>query len=207
MKGHGSKFDQKKEGAIVALLTQRNIEEAAKSIGVAPNTLLRWMKEPEFDAEGRVIRITGVTQDVTDRKAGEEALRASLREKEVLLKEVHHRVKNNLQLISSLLALQTGKMKDRAAAEALAESQNRVRSMALVHENLYRSGDLSSVRIAGHLESLCAHLIRSYNIDPDRIQLDLRVAEVVKLDIQLDAKGKVEAYRAKLNISFKFEGT
>jgi PAS domain S-box-containing protein len=143
---------------------------------------VRWVNvraEPEFDAEGRVERITGVTQDITERKAGEEALRASLREKEVLLKEVHHRVKNNLQLISSLLALQAGKLKDRAAAEAFAESQNRVRSMALVHENLYRSGDLSSVRLAGHLESLCAHLIRSYNIDPDRIKVDLRLAEVV----------------------------
>jgi PAS domain S-box-containing protein len=143
---------------------------------------VRWVNvraEPELDAEGRVERITGVTQDITDRKAGEEALRASLREKEVLLKEVHHRVKNNLQLIRSLLALQASKLKDHAAAEAFAESQNRVRSMALVHENLYRSGDLSSVRLAGHLESLCAHLIRSYNIDPDRIKLDLRLAEVV----------------------------
>ncbi|HZV06747.1 MAG TPA: PAS domain S-box protein [Gemmataceae bacterium] len=134
--------------------------------------------EPELDAEGRVIRITGVTQDITERKAAEEALRASLREKDVLLKEVHHRVKNNLQLISSLLALQAGKMKDHAAAEAFAESQNRVRSIALVHENLYRTGDLASVRLSGHLDSLCAHLLRSYNIDPDRIKLDLRVADV-----------------------------
>jgi PAS domain S-box-containing protein len=142
---------------------------------------VRWVDlraEPETDAEGRVVRITGVTQDITDRKRNEEALRASLREKEVLPKEVHHRVKNNLQLISSLLALQAGQLKDRTAAEAFRESQNRVRAMALVHENLYRSGDLASIRLAGHFESLCAYLFRSYNVDPTRIALDLRVAEV-----------------------------
>jgi PAS domain S-box-containing protein len=142
---------------------------------------VRWVNvraEPETDPEGQVVRITGVTQDVTDRKRGEEALRASLREKEVLLKEVHHRVKNNLQLISSLLALQASQLKDRAAAEAFTESQNRVRAMALVHENLYRSGDLASVRLAGHIESLCAYLFRSYNVDPDRIVMDPGVAEV-----------------------------
>jgi PAS domain S-box-containing protein len=142
---------------------------------------VRWVyvrAEPEVDTQGQVVRITGVTQDVTERKRGEEALRASLREKEVLLKEVHHRVKNNLQLINSLLALQAGQVKDGLAAAAFVESQNRVRAMALVHENLYRSEDLASVRLAGHLESLCAHLVRSYYVDPERIVLDLRVAEV-----------------------------
>jgi len=64
MKGHGSKFEQKKEEAIVALLTQRNIEEAAKSIGVVPNTLLRWMKEPEFDAAYREARRAAFRQSV-----------------------------------------------------------------------------------------------------------------------------------------------
>jgi PAS domain S-box-containing protein len=118
-----------------------------------------------------------LARDITDRKRAEAQLRASLREKEVLLKEVHHRVKNNLQLISSLLALQAGTLTDRAAA-ALAESQNRVRAMALVHEHLYRSGDLASVRLAGHVEALCAQLYRSYGVDPGRVALDLRVADV-----------------------------
>jgi PAS domain S-box-containing protein len=129
-------------------------------------------------AAGRVIRLVGTIQDVTQRKRAEETLRASLREKEVLLKEVHHRVKNNLQLISSLLSLQASQIKDRVAAAAFTEAQNRVRTMALVHENLYRTGDLASVRLAGHLESLCAHLFRSYKVDPDRIVLELRVADV-----------------------------
>jgi PAS domain S-box-containing protein len=150
---------------------------------IRPDGEVRWLvtrSQTIFEGEGAVrrpVRTVGAVLDVTERKRGEESVRASLREKEVLLKEVHHRVKNNLQLISSLLALQAGQLKDRAAAEAFTESQNRVRSMALVHENLYRSGDLASIRLAGHLESLCAHLFRSYNVDSDRITLDLRVAE------------------------------
>jgi PAS domain S-box-containing protein len=129
-------------------------------------------------AAGGVTKLVGTIQDVTERKRAEEVLRASLREKEVLLKEVHHRVKNNLQLISSLLSLQASQLEDRVAAAAFKEAQNRVRTMAMVHENLYRSGDLASVRLAGHLESLCAHLFRSYNVDPERIVLDLRLEEV-----------------------------
>jgi PAS domain S-box-containing protein len=151
---------------------------------IRPDGEMRWTitrSQTFFEGEGDArhpVRTVGAVLDVTERKRVEETLRASLREKEVLLKEVHHRVKNNLQLISSLLALQAGQLKDRVAAEAFAESQNRVRAMALVHENLYRSGDLASVRLAGHLDSLCAYLLRSYNVDPDRIVLDLRVAEV-----------------------------
>jgi PAS domain S-box-containing protein len=151
---------------------------------VRPDGEVRWLvtrSQTFFEGEGAArhpVRTVGAVLDVTERKRAEESLRASLREKEVLLKEVHHRVKNNLQLISSLLALQAGQLKDGAAAEAFAECQNRVRAMALVHEDLYRSEDLASVRLAGHLESLCAHLLRSYNVDPDRIVLDLRVADV-----------------------------
>jgi two-component sensor histidine kinase len=121
--------------------------------------------------------MVGVTMDITDRKRAEEALRASLREKEVLLREVHHRVKNNLQLISSLLALQASRIEDAAAADVFTESQNRVRAMALVHENLYRCGDLASVRLAGHVQGLCAHLERSVRIDPERIVLDVAAAD------------------------------
>jgi PAS domain S-box-containing protein len=133
---------------------------------------------PVRDESGRVHRIIGVARDVTERRQAEEQLRASLREKEVLLKEVHHRVKNNLQFISSLLALQAAQIKDRKAADAFTESQNRVRAMALVHEHLYRSGDLASVRLARHVEAICAHLYRSSSVGPERITLDLRVADV-----------------------------
>jgi PAS domain S-box-containing protein len=138
------------------------------------------------DASGRPLHMSGVTMDVTERKRAEDQLRASLQEKVVLLREVHHRVKNNLQLVSSLLALQASAIKDRAVKGALTESQNRVRAMALVHENLYRSRDLSSVRIAPHLEGLCTQLWRSYGVDPSRIALEVRIADLtVDLDLAL----------------------
>ena len=107
---------------------------------------------------------------------------ASLEEKEALLKEVHHRVKNNLQLITSLLNLQAARVADPTVATLFAESRDRVRSMALVHENLYRLGNFARVPMKPHLESVCAQLFRAYapitgqislQLDIDEIQLDL----------------------------------
>jgi two-component sensor histidine kinase len=87
---------------------------------------------------------------------------AALGEKDALLKEVHHRVKNNLQLISSLLNLQAARVSDPEVAELFADCRNRVRSMALVHENLYRAGNLSKIAMESHIQSLCAQLARAY---------------------------------------------
>jgi two-component sensor histidine kinase/PAS domain-containing protein len=130
------------------------------------------------DEAGQPRRMFGFIQDITELKHAEEQLCASLREKEVLLKEVHHRVKNNLQLISSLLSLQAGAAKNREVADVLIESQNRVRAMALVHEYLYRSADLPSVRLADYIQSLSTHLYHSYNVDPERIALEFHVGDV-----------------------------
>jgi len=101
---------------------------------------------------------------------------AALGEKEALLKEVHHRVKNNLQLITSLLNLQAARVADPAVAELFADSRNRVRAMALVHENLYRAGNLSSIPMGRHLRSLCTHLNGAYG------SLAQNVCLVVKVD-------------------------
>ena len=106
-----------------------------------------------------------------------ETLQASLSEKQALLKEVHHRVKNNLQLISSLLSLQSERTEDSAVAELFADSRNRVRTMALVHENLYRAGDFGKVEMAPHIRTLCAHLTGVYRVRDRAIELIFQLGD------------------------------
>jgi two-component sensor histidine kinase len=121
-------------------------------------------------------------EDIARRKRAEEQLQASLQEKEALLKEVHHRVKNNLQLISSLLSLQAARIAEPAVAELFAESQNRVHSMALVHENLYRAGNFARISMATHIQNLCAHLSGAYGVQSRRLELAIRIGDV-ELDL------------------------
>jgi len=107
-----------------------------------------------------------------------ELLLESLQEKESLLKEIHHRVKNNLQIISSLLRLQAGKIDNPLAKGMLQATQDRVRSMALIHEHLYRSENLAAVDMASYLTSLCQQLFRTLAVTPDKIHLRLELASV-----------------------------
>ncbi|MBX3085607.1 MAG: PAS domain-containing protein [Anaerolineae bacterium] len=123
-------------------------------------------------------------RDITEQVRAEERIKASLREKEVLLREIHHRVKNNLQVISSLLALQAGYTDDDHANQLFRESQNRVRSMALVHERLYQSHDLARIDFAEYVHELVGRLFRSYVIDQDKVQLEI-TADAVYLDIDM----------------------
>jgi two-component sensor histidine kinase len=106
--------------------------------------------------------IVAVYEDVTDRKEAEEKLKTSLEENELLLKEIHHRVKNNLAIISSLLNLQAGSFKDPTVINAFRDSQHRIRSMALVHEKLYKSGDLSKIDFAGYIRELGKGISQSH---------------------------------------------
>ena len=127
-------------------------------------------------------KVMGILRDVTDRKHAEERIRASLREKDVLIREIHHRVKNNMQIISSLLRLQARSLNKPKMAEMFKESQNRIRTMALIHEKLYQTEDLSSVNFGQYIRSLMVHLFHTYKINPNIIRMKTDVADV-SLDI------------------------
>ncbi len=168
--------------------------------GVPPGhlTIRRHLGIPVFDGE-RIVAVAGVANKeeeygnsdvrqltllmegmwlLLQRQRSEEKIRKSLDEKEVLLKEIHHRVKNNLQIISSLLNLQTGQVKDQHLLEILRESQNRIRSMALIHERLYRSEDFSRVDFGQYVNGLASYLVRSYAGDSRSFNLDVDVQNV-----------------------------
>jgi two-component sensor histidine kinase len=114
-----------------------------------------------------------------ERERVEETFKASLQQKEVLLREVHHRIKNNLQIISSLLDIQASYVQDSKIAEMFTDIQNRVLSMALIHETLYQSSDLGLVDFGAYIRSLAEQVFRSYNILADRIVLQVRANEVM----------------------------
>jgi len=122
--------------------------------------------------------VSAAIRDITDRKKVEDKLRSSLKEKEVLLKEIHHRVKNNLQIVSSMLNLQMAQIDDSEARGLFQESQSRVRSIALFHEKLYQSKDLARVDIAGYLRGLSTGLFATYGVNPEQVILSARVQDI-----------------------------
>jgi len=129
--------------------------------------------------------IDELSQEIEERKKAEEKVQASLKEneihlkeKEVLLKEIHHRVKNNLQVISSLLYLNSKKINDSKALDIFKDSQNRVKSIALVHERLYQSKDLGKIDFNDYVQKLTKDLLRSYAVNQSVIQLDININNV-----------------------------
>ena len=107
----------------------------------------------------------------------------SLSEKEILLREIHHRVKNNLQIVSSLLSLQSNYIKDEQALDAVKDSRNRVQSMSLIHQNLYQEENLMGVDVKDYISKLADNLFQSYNIQPDKIKL---VKEIAATNLDVD---------------------
>jgi PAS domain S-box-containing protein len=138
---------------------------------------------PVVTDEGALV--SAAIRDVTRTKEIENQIRTSLREKEALLQEIHHRVKNNLQIIASLLSLQSGYITDPQTLTKFQESQGRIRSMALIHEKLYQSETLAAVDLADYVQSLTAVLMRSYSAnaqvrlecqtDPTMVSIDTAV--------------------------------
>lgn len=123
--------------------------------------------------------IVTLYDDVTVKKEAEDQIKTSLSEKETLLKEIHHRVKNNLQIISSLLHLQESYISDPQAINVFRDSQNRVKSMAIIHEKLYQSKDLSNVDFKSYIQNLTASLYNSYGINYEKIKLVIKSGNIM----------------------------
>jgi two-component sensor histidine kinase len=134
---------------------------------------------PHRGEDKAFLGFSGIARDITYRKALQEEIAASLKEKEILLKEIHHRVKNNMQVISSLLSLQAKMVKDTKSRDAIMESQNRVMSIALVHEKLYQSKSLARINFGDYIHKMAENLFDSYNIHSGRIQLEVRSEGIV----------------------------
>jgi two-component sensor histidine kinase len=112
--------------------------------------------------------------EISERERAQKALMVSLKEKEMLLKEVHHRVKNNLQVISSLLSLQSQKIHDRRLLEIFTESRHRIQSMALIHEQLYRTSNFYSIQMDEYAKNLVQNLLRTYGGPTRKVDLVVR---------------------------------
>jgi two-component sensor histidine kinase len=138
------------------------------------------LEDQEFAAS--IVHMISLMVETFQRKKVEKELRASLKEKEILMKEIHHRVKNNLTVISSLLNLQSYHIKDEKALNFFKESQDRAKSMALIHEKLYGADDLRKIDFSDYLRTLTSELFNSYNLSPG-ISLNM---EIDKLDIDVN---------------------
>ncbi|HML05762.1 MAG TPA: PAS domain S-box protein, partial [Methanobacterium sp.] len=130
------------------------------------------------DENREVIGVFAAARDITEVKNAEESIKTSLKEKEILLREIHHRVKNNLQIISSLLSLQSNYIDDDESFEVFTESQNRVKSMAMIHEKLYKSESIAKIDFGDYVNDLTENLIFNYKISPNMIKLNKKFDDV-----------------------------
>lgn len=139
-------------------------------------------KSSVIHEDGKPKAIQGIGRDITKRKQAEMEIKKRLKEKEVMLQEIHHRVKNNMQIIISLLRLQSSQVRNKKYLELFKSSQNRIYSMALIHEKLYQSKDFARVDFSKFLESFVIHLFNTYKADPNKIELKLELDDI-KIDI------------------------
>ncbi|MDO9036245.1 MAG: PAS domain S-box protein, partial [Methanoregula sp.] len=129
--------------------------------------------------DGRIIGLVGLHTDITEQKHTGDKIKASLDEKVLLLREIHHRVKNNLQIIISLVNLQMRQIDDERLKQVMAETQNRVRAMAFVHEKLYQSEDISHIDLANYTRFLVSHLFSFYGVDSRQVALNVDIGKIM----------------------------
>jgi two-component system sensor kinase len=140
---------------------------------------IAWADKAIMDDEGELEAFVGVGRDITERKLAEDRIMKSLKEKELLLREVHHRVKNNLQIISTLLSLQSSQIEEEQVIDLYRQSQNRILSIALIHENLYQSEDLTNINFANYVKNLVDDLFHSYGVNSENIHIKLNIKDII----------------------------
>lgn len=173
------KYDEAFKGKKVEFITER--------INKKGNRIIREVfLNPIFDENNMVALVSGIAHDITDKQIAEENLISSLKEKEVLLKEVHHRVKNNLQVISSILSLQSSYIEDQKIITVLRESQDRIKTMSIIHESLYQANDFSKINFSQYIVSLSKNLVHSYGILDSFVETVFEIDEVsLSLDLSI----------------------
>lgn len=164
---------------VVKQLRQSREPVVAEYRVILPDGAIRWMRDmvtPSFDQHGKLSRMDGIASDITDKKELAASLQASLKAKEALIAEIHHRVKNNLTIIHSLLDMQKEYAGDVPPAEAFEDCQHRVMAMAMIHENLYRSDLAERVNVSPYFDNL-AHYITS-SFAGQQVALEMEVPDL-----------------------------
>jgi PAS domain S-box-containing protein len=166
----GAAIPENEHPGMAALAAGKPVDNVIMGIFNPSSNDYRWIivtAVPQYTkGSGRPDSVYMTMDDITDLKTGQDRLRHSLYEKEILLREIHHRVKNNMQIISSMLGLQGGYCKDPKLVEVLVDMQNRIKSMAIIHEELYRSNDFSDIDFTWCMQNLVGGLQLSYSVDP-----------------------------------------
>jgi PAS domain S-box-containing protein len=177
-------FNPKAEELLIACVAKQQSDTFESSI-ICKDGQKKWVSHtltPVFSTQGNLQKTIVIATDITLRKNMEEQIRESLDEKGLLLREIHHRVKNNLQIIISLFNLQSHYVEDKKAFVALKEGQDRIKSMALIHERFYQNDGLSKIDFDDYIKRLVENLFLSFSISPDRIKSTVE-ADKISLDI------------------------
>ena len=149
----------------------------------------RWVSVngiPFYNMEGEFRGYISSCYDINYIKISNERIKKSLNEKDLLIKEIHHRVKNNLQIIQSLLNLQMSKIQSEETREIIRVNQDRIKSMALIHESIYQSNDFTNIDLENYIRYICLYLMQTYGINTDRIKVDIKVKKVfLNIDISI----------------------
>jgi PAS domain S-box-containing protein len=168
------------EKSFKGLATSFEIETQDKDL---KNVYLEVFLNPIYENE-KVVEVSGIAHNITEKKHVQQRMEISLKEKEVLLREVHHRVKNNMQVISSILNLQSSYVSDEYALALLKESQNRIKTMAYIHESLYQNKSFTSINFSDYVHTLVNNIVQSYSASSEKIELELKIE---KISLSLDS--------------------